>query len=107
MPPRPTGKRFVGVSFVKKESAEQFAEKETARGGKLIEREVPEEIVIEATAKVTLPFAFSMEARRLVAKIALAAIAYELGLSFARCTYFFRLHLTRSSAERLASMDFC
>jgi hypothetical protein len=58
---------------------------------------VPAEIVIEANPKMTISFAFVVETRKVVAKIALAAIAYELGLSFAGSSHFNKLRQVGSA----------
>jgi hypothetical protein len=54
-----------------------------AKGHEVIEREVPGQIVIEAEYTLTTPFAFSIEARKVAAKIALTALALEYGIPFA------------------------
>lgn len=77
--------------FVHKDSADKFTAKGLARGGELIERTVPEKFVVDATATIPLQFAFSIDARKVIAKIALAAIAFEYGLDFAGSSAFDRL----------------
>jgi hypothetical protein len=69
--------------FMTKGAGAKFVERARAKGREVIERGVPEQIVIDANYTLTTPFAFSIEARKVAAKIALAAIAYEYGIPFA------------------------
>jgi hypothetical protein len=69
--------------FMTKGAGDKFAERARAKGNDVIEREVPERIVVDVDFTLTTPFAFSVEARKVAAKVALAAIAYEFGMSFA------------------------
>ena len=85
--------------FLTREAGNVFVERARAKGLQVIPREVPTEIVIEATYTVTLPFAFSIEARKVAAKIALAAIAYELGCSFALTPQFDFLRGARTASR--------
>jgi hypothetical protein len=78
-----------------KGAGDKFVERARAKGLEVIEREVPKEIVIEADYTLTMPFAFSVEARKVAAKIALAAIAYEYGIPFALSPQFDSLRQAR------------
>lgn len=69
--------------FVTQKGSDTFLARESAKGGKRIEREVPKEIVIEANYTQGIMFAFRLETRKVITKIALAAIAYECGVNFA------------------------
>ena len=71
----------------------------------MIVREVPTEIVIEATYSIMLPFAFSLSARKVAAKIALASIAYELGCPFALAPQFDFLRGARTASRLAPSMS--
>jgi hypothetical protein len=93
----PDGKKTQHGFFVTKKGADKFTTKGLARGAKLIEREVPAKIVVEGNPKMTISFAFSVETRRVVAKIALASIAYELGLPFAESPHFNKLRQVGSA----------
>jgi hypothetical protein len=77
------GKKIRSGFFVTKKGGDTFLERESKKGGKLIHREAPKEIVIEANYKQGIMFAFWLETRKVAAKIALAAIAYECGVNFA------------------------
>jgi hypothetical protein len=85
--------------FLTRETGKRFAQRGRAKGLRVIEREVPTEIVIEATYTVTLPFAFSLSARKVAAKIALAAIAHELGCGFALTPQFDFLRKARNASQ--------
>jgi hypothetical protein len=74
------GRRLRQGFFLTREAGDRFVERARAKGLQVIEREVPNEIVIEANYTQTTTFTFSLEARKVVAKIALAAIAYECGI---------------------------
>lgn len=76
------GRRLRQGFFLTKEEGDKFVERARAKGLSVTEREVPTQIVIEADYTVTMQFAFSAEARRVVAKIALAAVAFEYGIPF-------------------------
>lgn len=82
--------------FVTREAGEKFVAKARERGNEVTELGVPKDIVIDATSTLTLPFAFSLESRKVAAKIALAAIAYHYGLAFARFSQFDRLRQVRN-----------
>jgi hypothetical protein len=81
--------------FMTRGAGDKFVERARAKGLEVIEREVPKEIVIEADYTLTMPFAFSVEARKVAAKIALAAIAYEYGIAFALSPQFDSLRQAR------------
>ena len=87
--------------FITKEAGDKFAEREQNRnrGGRLIEREVPQRIVIDGTMTQTTPFAFFLTTRKVIAKIALAAIAYQYGKAFALSPYFDVLRDSRNAAN--------
>jgi len=91
------GKRLRQGFFLTKEAGDRFAERERARGHQVAEREVPSEIVIEATYTVTLDFIASLHARKLAAKIALTAIALEYGAEFALTPQFDELRAVRTT----------
>ncbi len=101
--PTEDGKKRREGFFISKESAEKFIERARARGEQVKELEVPEEVVIDASYTLTLPFAFSLEARRVAGKIALVAIAHQYGLSYALSEQFdvLRQSLTRDDATNL------
>jgi len=82
------GKRFRQGFFLTKEAGDKFATRAAAKGAQVIERDTPERIVIEADYVVTLPFIGSLETRKVVAKIALTAIALEYGVPFSLSTDF-------------------
>jgi hypothetical protein len=69
--------------FVTQKAGARFAERGAARGDKLIKRDVPKEIVIEAEYTQGIMFSFTLDARKVAAKVALAAIAFEYGVPFA------------------------
>jgi hypothetical protein len=69
--------------FVTQKAGDRFAERGSARGDKLIKREVPKEIIVEAEYTQGIMFSFTLDARKVVAKVALAAIAFEYGVPFA------------------------
>jgi hypothetical protein len=93
------GKKIRKGFFVTQEGSETFAERELKRGGKLIEREVPREIVIDADYMQGIVFAFTLETRKVAAKIALTAIALECGVPFALSSCFDNLRLTRDETD--------
>jgi len=84
--------------FVKDESAEKFIAKSKARGEHVTEQPVPETPTIDASFKFSLPFCLGLETRKIVAKIALAVIAYELGISIALSPDFDRLRTSRTAS---------
>lgn len=105
----PDGKKHRQGFFVSKESAEKFIKRSQARGEKTTELSVPEEIVLDATYTQTLPFAFTLEARKVAAKIALASIAYNYGSHYALAPPFDELRLVRTATteKELPLRVFC
>jgi hypothetical protein len=103
------GKKHREGFFVSEESAEKFLERAQKRGDKTTELKVPQEVVYDASASLTLPFAFSLEARKVAAKIALASIAYEYGLPYALSAPFDTLRQVRTatSEKELPLRVFC
>ena len=77
------GRRLRQGFFLTKEGGERFAQRARRKGLEVIERQDPKEIIIEAGYKITVHFIASLHARRLAAKIALAAIAFQYGAEFA------------------------
>ncbi len=92
------GKKHRQGFFISKESAERFLERACARGEKTTELPVPEEIVFDATYTQTLPFVFTLDARKVAAKIALASIAYKYGVPYALSPQFDILRQVRTAA---------
>jgi HNH endonuclease len=105
----PDGKKHRRGFFVSEASAEKFLERARARGDKTTELPLPEEIVLDASFTQALPFAFSLEARKVVAKIALAFIAYKYGVPFALSTQFDSLRQARkaTTAKEMSLRVFC
>ncbi len=93
----PDGKKHRRGFFVSKESAERFIERSRARGEKTTELGMPEEIVFDATYTQTLPFVFTLEARKVAAKIALASIAYKYGVPYALSPQYDALRQVRTT----------
>ena len=93
------GKKIKKGFFVTQKASETFADRELKRGGKLIERDVPKEIVIEADYMQGIIFAFTLETRKIAAKIALAAIALEQGIPFALSSCFDKLRTIRDETD--------
>lgn len=91
------GKKHRKGFFVSKASAERFIERAHARGEKTTELPMPEEVVLDASYTQTLPFVFTLEARKVAAKIALAAIAYKYGVSYALTPQFDVLRSVRTA----------
>jgi hypothetical protein len=91
------GKKHRQGFFVSEESAKRFIERSRARGEKTKELQVPEEIVLDASYTQTLPFVFTLEARKVAAKIALASIAYKYGVPFALSPQFDVLRQVRTA----------
>lgn len=87
----PDGTKHRRGFFVSPKSAERFIERSHARGEKTTELPVPEEIVLDASYTQTLPFVFTLEARKVAAKIALTSVAYTYGVSYALSPQFDRL----------------
>lgn len=95
---REDGKEHKRGFFVSKESADRFIERSHARGEKTKELPMPEEIVLDASFTQTLQFAFTLEARKIVGKIALASIAHEYDLLYALSPQFDTLRQVRTAA---------
>lgn len=93
----PDGKKHRKGFFISKASAEKFIERAHARGEKTTELPMPEEVVLDASYTQTLPFVFTLEARKVAAKIALAAIAYKYGVSYALSPQFDVLRSVRTA----------
>lgn len=69
--------------FVSEEAADRFIHRAQARGQSTTEVEPPADYALLPTTTQGVGFAFFVEARRMVAKIALAAIAYRFGPEYA------------------------
>jgi hypothetical protein len=82
------GRRLRQGFFLSRKAGERFAERARAKGLEVIERGVPTKIVIDAVYTIHVHFIASLHARRLAAKIALAAIALQYGVDFALTTQF-------------------
>lgn len=89
--------RQIKSGFFMTSNAEKFVERVRAKGREVIEREVPEQIVIDAEYTLTLRFAFSVEARKIAAKIALTALAYRYGVEYALLPQFDELRNVRTA----------
>ena len=63
--------------FVTQKAGDRFAERGAARGAELVKQDVPKEIIIEAEYTQGIMFSFTLDARKVAAKVALAAIAFE------------------------------
>src|SRR3989442_1026694 len=94
---KPDGKKHREGFFISKESAERFIERSRARGEKTTELPVPEEIVLDASYTQTLPFVFTLEARKVAAKIALASIAYKYRVAYSLSPQFDALRQVRTA----------
>jgi hypothetical protein len=105
----PDGKKHRRGFFVSKASAEKFIERAHARGEKTAELPVPEEVILDASYTQTLPFVFTLEARKVAAKIALAAIAYKYGVPYALSPQFDVLRNVRTATgeKELPLRVFC
>lgn len=66
--------------FTTDANAEKFIAKSKARGEHVTELPVPESLTFDASFQFSLPFCLRFETRRVIAKIALASVAYELGM---------------------------
>jgi HNH endonuclease len=77
------GRKLRQGFFLRKEDGEKFAKRALAKGAEVKGRGVPKEIVIEADYTIPLPFIESFEARKVAAKVAMAAVAFEYGIPFA------------------------
>jgi hypothetical protein len=91
------GRKLRQGFFLTKEAGDKFAKRALAKGGEVKERVVPQEIVIEADYTLTLPFVGSLEARKVAAKIAMTAIAFEYGIPFALSLQFNALRNARGA----------
>jgi hypothetical protein len=95
---KPDGKKHREGFFVSEGSAAKFTKRAHSRGEKTTELELPEDIVLDASAIQTLPFAFTLGTRKVVAKIALASIAYKYGVPYALSPQFDALRQVRLAA---------
>jgi hypothetical protein len=93
------GKKHREGFFVSQENAEKFIARAQARGEKTTELPIPEEVVYDATFRLTLRFSVSLEVRKVVAKIALASIAYKYGVAYALSPQFDRLRQVRTATS--------
>ncbi len=93
------GKKHREGFFVTQESAEKFIARARARGEKTNELPIPEEIVYDASFRLTLRFSTSLEARKVVAKIALASLAYKYDVAYALSPQFDRLRQVRTETN--------
>jgi hypothetical protein len=82
------GRKLRQGFFITKEDGDRFVDRALAQGREVKDRGVPHEIVIEADYTVTLPFVQSFEARKVAAKIAMAAIAFKYGIPFVLSSQF-------------------
>lgn len=69
--------------FTTNEAAQRFIERARARGQQVDELALPRDIVLLPESRQTLAFTFLPDVRRVIAKIALAAIAYHYGVDYA------------------------
>src|SRR5260370_26287411 len=76
------GRRLRQGFFLTRKAGDRFAARGRAKGLQMIERGVPTEIVIETNHIQTTSFIFSLDARKIAAKIAMTAMAYEYGIPF-------------------------
>jgi hypothetical protein len=83
--------------FMTTEAADKFVKRALAKGYKVIEKEVPKEIVIEADYTLQTHFIYSAAARKVAAKIALAAIALQYGIPYALSPQFDVLRQVRTA----------
>src|SRR5262249_24526603 len=77
------GKNVREGFFVSEENAQKFIERSRARGEKTTELEVPKDVVLQPMSQQTHAFAFSLEMRKMAAKIALVSLAHEYGTEYA------------------------
>ncbi len=92
------GRKIDRGFFLKPEDADKFAKRARARGGKAVERKVPDKIVVDTNYTQGLFFAFSPTTRKMAAKIALSAVAFECGIPFALSRDFDLLRQARTAA---------
>ncbi len=90
------GRRLRQGFFLTNEASDRFVQRARDKGLEVIEREVPREIVIEANYTLNVHFVASLHARRVAAKIALAAIALQYGSEFALTAQFDELRHSRT-----------
>jgi HNH endonuclease len=102
------GKSIREGFFVSDELAKRFVERSLARGEKVTEREMPKEVVLLPSSQQTLEFAFSLEMRKMVTKIALVSLAYQYGIEYALLSQFDALRSApfASSASDLTTRIF-
>lgn len=93
----PDGRIIRHGFFLTQKGSDKFVERALANGGQVREGKVPEQIVIETGYTHTTSFAFSLEARKVAAKIALAAVAFEYGIPFALSPEFDVLRQARTA----------
>jgi hypothetical protein len=96
---KPDGKKHREGFFISDKSAQKFIERAGARGEKTTELAVPQEVVLDASYTLTLPFVAFLETRKVAAKIALASIAYEYGLPYALSPHFDGLRQVRTAMK--------
>ena len=77
------GRKMRSGLFKNARDAEVFISRETAKGGELIERPMPDQIVVQSNYVLRTRFAFTVPMRKMVAKIAFAAVAYRYGTEYA------------------------
>lgn len=77
------GRKIRRGFFMSKRGADKFVERAVGKGEQVVEREVPKEIVIQAEYIFPLRCVFSLEARKIAAKVALTALAYQYGIEYA------------------------
>ncbi len=85
---REDGTKLRSGFFVSNKSAEKFLAKAKERGEKIAERPAEEDITIDSSFLFTMAFCETPETRRVVAKIALAAVAHEIGVGYAQSAQF-------------------
>ena len=77
------GKKIRDGFFVTNENAEKFIQRSRARGEKVTELSVPKEVTLSPSEQQTIAFAFSLDIRKVAAKIALVSLAYQYGIEYA------------------------
>jgi HNH endonuclease len=95
----PEGKKARRGFFASKKSAERFIARAKARGEKTTELPIPEEITYDASFRMTIAFCKTLATRKVIAKIALAAIAYKYGTEYALSPQFAKLRETRNATS--------
>lgn len=85
--------------FISRSAAGKFAVNNRAKG-RLIKRNVPNHIVMVGGYTQDVMFAFSIEARKVAAKIALAALAYKYGAEYALSKQFDELRQVRDAKDK-------